>query len=1063
MHTIKLLLVDDEKSFIEPMKKWLIRKNYEVDAVMNGLDAVEKVRQAEGNYTVVFIDQTMLEGPDGIETMKCIHQDYPDQYAIIFTGWGDKESGVRAMKEGAYRYLSKPFDHDEIDILIESIAEKKAMERKLELTRAEKKWLQALLDVTQSMQNHMGHLDSVLQTIVDAAKTLTKADDCAICLEDCRKGKHEVFSNQQTTSHQNWCSQFKDNSVCICQQLFTGIGLRKHIDIPDVSKDKRVNAAVKESGINSLLAMPVGKVGVIYAHGKNLDQFGEQDQRVLEMLASQAAVAMQNALLLSEKERRVRELEQLRQVGTLMAEAVELPDVLGRLAEGVETLLQADSVAIWPYDGSRKRFEMESVTMIGIPQEEAEKAKRKPRPNGTADTIIRKGFLFIENVEDPSHKFIGQSSQKFFRRLNIKCFAGVALKVGDESVGVLYLNFNDYKVFGTEAQATLKAFATEAALAIKKARLLQQRQHALAHLERIAEFTLLGDVKKVLQGVAKSVKATLKCDAVTLYQYDESRGIFIGSPVASGLKDQKAAQEIEVVKPGTTMEVILQQGEHYATDAASDAIMQGEFVPRENIRSSAGIVLRASKHIVGVFFVNYRTLYHFTEDDKRLIRAFAALAAIAIYNAELYEKEKWHHEHLHRLYTGTKIISAAEGKDAILNVLLKETIDITGFSGQKSIFANIQTYDASTNETILTHAYPRQILLDNNLKIGQRRPLHEDTKRPIGITGLAIKTKTTQIEPDVTKVPEIYVQYCSETRSEVAVPLIAEEHVIGVLNVENPEVGGLDEYDIRAIKLLAERASLVIQKTEQVKKLTTTQGLLVARTALAWMGIASSTWRHEINKFAATISDNVHLIQKVLPEGFFRLLGRSRFNKIMTYLQRIKGRIKLIQETPIAAPLSAEEGVESIQLNALLKERISRLLEVHEKFEVKLHWFLELADETTVRASREWLRRAVDILVQNALEAMDDTPKKNLTIKTFEKPKLIEIHIVDTGKGIPPKVQSQILQEPIPKKKEDRGAGMGLLLAQLIVQTYKGEINMLTTGPEGTEMAILFPLEKNHS
>ena len=71
----------------------------------------------------------------------------------------------------------------------------------------------------------------------------------------------------------------------------------------------------------------------------------------------------------------------------------------------------------------------------------------------------------------------------------------------------------------------------------------------------------------------------------------------------------------------------------------------------------------------------------------------------------------------------------------------------------------------------------------------------------------------------------------------------------------------------------------------------------------------------------------------------------------------------------------------------------------------------------------------------------------------------VEIRIGDTGSGVPESVSSLLLKDRIEKRKGSKGLGMGLLMAQCIVQTYGGEIHLASTGPNGTTMVIILPKE----
>lgn len=1061
MDTIRILLVDDDHFSREPMRDWLLNLNFLVDEAVDCEEALNKVRQQNGNYDVALIDQVLGTGRDGIETMKELHKLSPLTQAIIFTGWGDQRSGVRALQEGAYRYLLKPVDPEEVDILVRSVIEFRKVQRKLELTKKEKEWLDTLLKVTQIMQRQMGDRAKVLKTIAEAGKSLTNADEFAICIPDPITGE---FSLAHAGNDNLYSKPFR-KAIRIIGRVAMATGTPEYI--PDTAKDKRVDPAILEGNIRSMVAVPINGRGILYSFGVKTGQFRDEAIYLMKMLASEAAIVIENANLLVEREQRVRELEKLREVGTLLAQAVEPNEVLHRIAEGVQTLLKADSAAIWPYDSSRKRFVLERVTVAGLLEKEYQVITQpEVGEGGITDTILKNGFRFIEDVENPEYEhFIGKSARNFYRQTGIKCFAGIDLRIGEETVGVLYLNFNKPTVLSRENENTLKAFASEAALAIKKARLYRQVQGTLKHLETTADFMRLGNVSDVLRTVVEGVQEALNCDAVTLYKYDENKQIISGPPVTIGLIDEAAASNMENLGPDSTLGKILQLGEYYAEDSANDTIMFGRFIAREGISCSAGIALRIVTHTVGILFINYKTPYHFTDDDKQLFRTFAALAAIAIRNAELYEAgNKWS-QHLAHLYEAGKAVSVSVKKDEILETLLDQALKITGIYGKRALFGNIIIYLPESNEMIFTHARPAGELETIKQKMGERISIDHNTNGKIGITGKAIKTRKAQLIPDVSKDPD-YLPYHPQTKAEIAVPLIDRGKVIGVLNVEHSDKHGLDQDDTHALEMLATQAVIAIQKAEQFEELRKTQKILAGRTALAFMGMASSTWQHEINKYAAIISDNTSLLQKELESSIFRWCRPflKKVKRIEEHAQTIRNLVQLIHKTPITAPLSSEEGVSSIPVNSLLQERASRILERNEVFngvtDIEVEWQIDLPDDARVTISREWFRRAIDIMITNALEAMENIPGPGtLTIKTHTVNKLAEIHFANTGTGIPPEVVKKLFNEPIPKKEGDKGFGMGLLLAQQILQTYKGEIRMVSPGPPLTEFAITLPLE----
>lgn len=114
-----VLLVDDEKQFLELLSQRLENRGLKVNAVTSGEDALSKVK--DKNFDAIILDLSM-PGIDGIETLKRIKEKRPDLEIIMLTGQATVQAGVEAMKLGAEEFLEKPV---EINELLEKIGEAK--------------------------------------------------------------------------------------------------------------------------------------------------------------------------------------------------------------------------------------------------------------------------------------------------------------------------------------------------------------------------------------------------------------------------------------------------------------------------------------------------------------------------------------------------------------------------------------------------------------------------------------------------------------------------------------------------------------------------------------------------------------------------------------------------------------------------------------------------------------------------------------------------------------------------------------------------------------------------
>jgi len=115
---IRVLLVDDEEPLVKNMARILKFRGFEVTIALSGHEGLEAVKNA-GGFDVVVLDIKM-PGMDGIEALGEIKKLSPDTEVIMLTGHASLSSGARALRKGAYDYLMKPCD---VEDLVEKIRE----------------------------------------------------------------------------------------------------------------------------------------------------------------------------------------------------------------------------------------------------------------------------------------------------------------------------------------------------------------------------------------------------------------------------------------------------------------------------------------------------------------------------------------------------------------------------------------------------------------------------------------------------------------------------------------------------------------------------------------------------------------------------------------------------------------------------------------------------------------------------------------------------------------------------------------------------------------------------
>ncbi|MBW1785724.1 MAG: sigma-54-dependent Fis family transcriptional regulator [Deltaproteobacteria bacterium] len=164
MSKTKVLIVDDELIMRESLAGWLERDGHAIDTAASGEEALEKLKAER--FDIILLDIKM-EGMSGLETLERIREDDSEAAVVMITAYGSISTAIEAMKNGAFDYLLKPFDPNELGMLIEKIIGRQARERETLYLREEYK------DRTrfESMIGQSGPMQEIFNLIQDVAPT----------------------------------------------------------------------------------------------------------------------------------------------------------------------------------------------------------------------------------------------------------------------------------------------------------------------------------------------------------------------------------------------------------------------------------------------------------------------------------------------------------------------------------------------------------------------------------------------------------------------------------------------------------------------------------------------------------------------------------------------------------------------------------------------------------------------------------------------------------------------------------------------------------------------------
>jgi len=135
----RILVIDDELGIREGCRRVLAAQGFVVDTAETGLEGLRKLQAA--SYDLILID-VMMPGISGLDLLAPIHQHDPDIVCIIITGYGTVDLAVKAIKQGAYDFINKPFTADDLLLVVNQGLERRRLSleaRRLQTIEAQAK------------------------------------------------------------------------------------------------------------------------------------------------------------------------------------------------------------------------------------------------------------------------------------------------------------------------------------------------------------------------------------------------------------------------------------------------------------------------------------------------------------------------------------------------------------------------------------------------------------------------------------------------------------------------------------------------------------------------------------------------------------------------------------------------------------------------------------------------------------------------------------------------------------------------------------------------------------
>ena len=236
-----------------------------------------------------------------------------------------------------------------------------------------------------------------------------------------------------------------------------------------------------------------------------------------------------------------------------------------------------------------------------------------------------------------------------------------------------------------------------------------------------------------------------------------------------------------------------------------------------NVKSELAIPLIVKNRVIGVIDLEAREKGYFTEEHKRVLTLIASRMAVGIENARLH----------------TRITRQARTL-ALLNEIARELTSILNLDELLKRIAEMlqRLIDYQMFSILLLDATGEKLQHRFSQRFEQRMRLKHDIPLGRGVVGHAAEAKEAMLVPDVTK-SSLYIAVNPETRSELAVPLIYQEKVIGVLDLEHTRRNYFTEDHKRTLTTLAAQLAIAIENARLYEEIARQESRLERDLALA--------------------------------------------------------------------------------------------------------------------------------------------------------------------------------------------------------------------------------------
>jgi GAF domain-containing protein len=547
-------------------------------------------------------------------------------------------------------------------------------------------------------------------------------------------------------------------------------------------------------------------LGTLLLQHQQADTYNEEDLLTLQLLANHIALALNNIRLHNN-------LSQLDRTGQIITQQLESDEILQVTVENVRIATTADLAILFLFDHARGAFQLPPSVSGKL---HAPDSLLRMAPTGSDDIatlmlhreeplFVKQSSLIAEELLENPHTRTGN----FEQREEIASTAAMPLRVNNETLGVLFVNFRRPQRFDAPQKLLIEGLGHYIAIALKNAQTFAQ-----LHLRRAQELSTLQyvdrglnrmlDLQSILDKILELAEQQIDATSAAITLYDAKKHEFRVGAAIGGDTEQQRMYTIPLDVHSITRWIMDHKQSVRSNNVLTEAPWRDiYFRTKPDTVSELDVPLLDGDELVGIINFEHTKEGAFTAYDQAFLETLAGHVVLAVKKAQTYENEKRLVQEAQLLNEISKEITSHLHFEHVFGLILEKATRLT-----KATQGMFILYDPESNILrVVDSRGMRDNLIGKTITFDQ------------GIIGYVARTqKMVNIDPREEPWKDIFLDWVPDTRSELAIPMLAGTELRGVLNLESPELNHFNDRDVQLLKALADLAVVALQNAERYEQ-----------------------------------------------------------------------------------------------------------------------------------------------------------------------------------------------------------------------------------------------------